>query len=345
MVSEALWTQNLGQTIRAERTAVEMTTPLLEVKDLRVTFHKDHQAIKAVDGVDLTIRQGEVFGLIGESGSGKSVTALSLMRLAGEDANIQAASVNLQNQELLSLSEKEMRRLRGNKISMVFQDPMTSLNPSIRIGKQIEECLTAHTGMSRDEANARVRELMELVSIPDPEQSRNRFPHEFSGGMRQRVMIAMALSCNPLLVIADEPTTALDVTIQAQILELIKGLVASLQISVLLITHDFGVVAELCDTVSVMYAGTIVEHAPTQVILAEPEHPYTVGLLKCVIAPEQEKLEMIPGLPPDPSHFPSGCRFAPRCKWTDGTCSKQNPVIREIRPGHFVRCFPEKRKM
>jgi len=318
-----------------------MTTPLLDIKDLKVTFQKEGQWIKAVDGLSLTIHEGEVFGLIGESGSGKSVTGLSIMRLLDESAKIESTWIKLKDQDLFSLSEKEMRKVRGNKISMIFQDPMTSLNPSVSIGKQIEESLIVHLDIPKEKARVRVCELMEMVSIPDPKMSSKRYPHEFSGGMRQRVMIAMALCCNPLLLIADEPTTALDVTIQAQILELIKNLVSKLRTSIFIISHDFGVITELCDNVSVIYGGSIVEHAPIEVMLKEAKHPYTVGLLNCVISTgeEAERLEMIPGLPPDPKYFPPGCKFHPRCKQSQKICSKEIPMKREIGPGHFVSCF------
>lgn len=318
-----------------------MSSHLLDINELRVIFRKGEKLIKALDGVSLTIEEGETFGLIGESGSGKSVTALSIMRLLGSNAEVQAKWAKFKEKDLFSLSEKEMQKMRGNKISMIFQDPMTSLNPAITVGKQIEEGLIIHQGMSLTNAKTRACELMEIVAIPDPYSNRVKFPHEFSGGMRQRLMIAMALACNPLLLIADEPTTALDMTVQAQVLELLKDLVQKFKISVLLITHDFGVIAELCDKVSVIYGGTIMEHAPIEVILNSARHPYTIGLLNCVAPLEKglSNLEVIPGLPPDPSNFPPGCKFNPRCNFAKLICSKEAPPLKEIEQNHFVRCF------
>ena len=314
---------------------------LLEVKELRVTFREKNRLIRAVDGVNLTIERGEIFGIIGESGSGKSVTGLSIMRLLGDGAQMQASRIKLEDQDLMLLKEQEMRHIRGNKISMIFQDPMTSLNPSIKVGKQIEESLFVHKKVTKIQATKRVLDLMDLLAIPNPRDTRNLYPHEFSGGMRQRVMIAMALVCDPALLIADEPTTALDVTIQAQILKLMAELASKLQVSILMITHDFGVIAELCKRVSVMYAGQIVEHAPVEVVLRQPKHPYTQGLLQCVIPLDEEKPspQAIPGLPPDPAELHKGCSFSPRCKSTTNTCLEQMPELRAIKPGHFVRCF------
>jgi peptide/nickel transport system ATP-binding protein len=314
---------------------------LLDIRNLKVTFPARDKSVRAVDGLSLTLRRGEIYGLIGESGSGKSVTGLSIMRLLDAYARIEADWIKLMGQDLLLLTEAEMRKIRGNKISIIFQDPMTSLNPSMTVGKQIEESLTVHQGMRVQTARMKAYEMMEMVAIPDPKTSSKRFPHEFSGGMRQRVMISMALCCNPHLLIADEPTTALDVTVQAQILELLKTLVLKLQTSVLLITHDFGVVAELCDGVSVIYGGEIVEHAPTQALLNDPRHPYTIGLRDCIILPNKEnsELEVIPGAPPDPKHFPAGCKFHPRCKLAREKCSREIPDFQQLNGNHFVRCF------
>jgi oligopeptide/dipeptide ABC transporter ATP-binding protein len=314
---------------------------LLEVKDLKVTFQEKNRLIRAVDGVDLAIEHGEIFGIIGESGSGKSVTGLSIMKLFGEGADMQASQIKLEGQDLMRLTEKEMRHIRGNKISMIFQDPMTSLNPAIKIGKQIEESLIIHKKVTKSQAEKRVLDLMNLLAIPNPLHTRNSYPHEFSGGMRQRVMIAMALICDPVLLIADEPTTALDVTIQAQIMDLMQELVSKLQVSILIITHDFGVVAEMCKRVSVMYAGQIVEHASVNVLLKQPLHPYSKGLLECIIHLDDEKPnpKAIPGQPPDPARLPKGCRFSSRCKLKTDTCLEQMPELKEINPGHFVRCF------
>ena len=318
----------------------EKAEDLLDIRNLKVTFPGRDKIVRAVDGLSLTLRRGEIYGLIGESGSGKSVTALSIMRLLNAHARIEADWIKLMGRDLLLLTEAEMRKIRGNKISIIFQDPMTSLNPSMTVGKQIEESLMIHQGMPAQTARMKACEMMEMVAIPDPKTSSKRFPHEFSGGMRQRVMISMALCCNPHLLIADEPTTALDVTVQAQILELLKKLVLRLQTSVLLITHDFGVVAELCDRVSVIYGGEIVEHAPTQTILNDPRHPYTIGLLDCIIPPDKDKaeLEIIPGAPPDPKHFPTGCKFHPRCKSAREKCSNEIPRFRQVNGNHLVRC-------
>lgn len=321
---------------------MEVTTEkLLEVKDLKVVFHEKNKVLKAVEGVDLSIESGEIFGLIGESGAGKSLTGLSIMRLLEGNVDVQASCIKIKDQDLMSLTENEMRNIRGNKISMIFQDPMTSLNPGMKIGKQVEESLLVHKKATKSQAEKRVLELMDLLAIPNPKDAISRYPHEFSGGMRQRVMIAIALACDPLLLIADEPTTALDVTIQAQILQLMKKIVSELDVSILIITHDFGVVAEICKKVSVMYGGQIVEHGPVETILRNPIHPYTKGLLKCVIPLDEDapSPESIPGSPPRLDEVRLGCRFSPRCESSEKKCSDQIPELKEITHDHFVRCF------
>ncbi|WP_051556563.1 ABC transporter ATP-binding protein [Alkalihalobacterium bogoriense] len=315
---------------------------LLEVKDLKTYFYIDNKVAKAVDGVSFHIEKGETLALVGESGSGKSITSLSVMRLIPEPPGKieKGSSVKLDGKELLSLSDKEMTNVRGNDIGMIFQEPMTSLNPVFTIGNQIAEPLMKHKKMKKKEAYVKVVELLKLVGFPRAEEMVHEYPHQLSGGMRQRVMIAMALSCNPKLLIADEPTTALDVTIQAQILDLMIDMKEEFGSSILMITHDLGVVAEVADRVIVMYGGQIVEEAEVKELFTNAKHPYTVGLLESMptIDQEKERLESIPGMVPPAHAFPEGCRFAPRCKHATEECTKEVPLLVEDEPGHKVRC-------
>ena len=314
---------------------------ILEVKGLKTYFYIDDKVAKAVDGVDFEIRKGETLALVGESGSGKSITSLSIMRLIPTPpGKIVEGEVVLDGQDLLSLSEKEMTNVRGNDIGMIFQEPMTSLNPVFTIGNQIAEPLMKHKKMKKKEAYAKAVELLKLVGFPRAEEIVNEYPHQLSGGMRQRAMIAMALSCSPKLLIADEPTTALDVTIQAQILDLMVDMKKEFGSSILMITHDLGVVAEVADRVIVMYGGQIVEEASVVELFTNPKHPYTVGLLGSMpqIDDEKDRLESIPGMVPPATNFPHGCRFAPRCKHAMDQCTTANPPLVEDVPGHKVRC-------
>jgi peptide/nickel transport system ATP-binding protein len=314
---------------------------LLEVKDLGTWFYTRQGIVKAVDNVDFQVAAGETLAIVGESGCGKSMTALSLMRLIPDPpGRIVSGTVKLGGRELLTLSEEEMRRVRGNEISMIFQEPMTSLNPVMTIGKQISEALILHRDMDRKAALKRAVEMLDLVRIPEPAQRAKEYPHQLSGGMRQRAMIAMALACNPKVLIADEPTTALDVTIQAQILELIVELQREFSAAVILITHDLGVVAEMADDVAVMYAGQIVERAPVRDLFARPEHPYTVGLLGSIprLDEKRERLPSIEGRVPDMTRPPVGCRFAARCPFVEPACRDAEPALVEVAPGHLTRC-------
>jgi oligopeptide/dipeptide ABC transporter ATP-binding protein len=315
--------------------------PLLRVEGLRVEFATDGGAAVAVDGVDFTVARGETLGLVGESGCGKSVTALSIMRLVQPPGRIVSGAVHFEGRDLLRLPEREMRRVRGNDIAMVFQEPMTSLNPVFTAGSQIAEAIRLHQGLGRRPAWARAVEALRLVEIPDPERRVRSYPHQMSGGMRQRVMIAMAMSCAPKLLIADEPTTALDVTIQAQILDLLRGLRERTGMAMLLITHDLGIVAAQADHVAIMYAGRVVERAPVRAIFADPLHPYTQGLLASVPGLEgrQRRLEAIPGIVPDPLHLPSGCRFRDRCPQAIDACATTDPVLEPKAPGHVAACI------
>jgi oligopeptide/dipeptide ABC transporter ATP-binding protein len=315
---------------------------VLEVRDLRTHFVTDDGTVKAVDGVSFALGAGETLGIVGESGCGKSVTSLSILRLIpNPPGRIAGGEILFKGTNLLNLSDPEMRKIRGNDISMIFQEPMTSLNPVYTCGDQIMEAVILHQKVGKTEARSRAIEMLRLVGIPSPEQRVDEYPHQLSGGMRQRVMIAMALSCQPEVLIADEPTTALDVTIQAQILDLLNRLQREMGMAILLITHDLGVVAETCNRVAVMYAGQIVEYAGVEDIFARPRMPYTVGLLGSipVLGEERERLRVIPGNVPNPSEFPSGCKFHPRCPVAIDRCKVENPPLTTIRPGHEVRCW------
>ena len=316
--------------------------PVLEVRDLRTYFHTEEGVARAVDGVSFAVGRGQTLGLVGESGCGKSVSAFSIMRLVPDPpGRIEAGQILLKGRDLLALDEEEMRRVRGDDLAMIFQEPMTSLNPVLTCGFQIAEAIVLHQQVSKQEAHARAVEMLKLVGIPAPDQRSGEYPHQLSGGMRQRVMIAMALSCNPDVLIADEPTTALDVTIQAQILALLESLQKSLQMAIVMITHDFGVIAETADQVAVMYAGQIVEHAATQALFARPRHPYTHGLLRSIprLDDAQERLDIIPGMVPDARAFPPGCRFAPRCPLADARCRAETPRLEEVEAGHWASCW------
>jgi peptide/nickel transport system ATP-binding protein len=323
-----------------------MAEPLLQVRGLKTYFFTDEGVIRAVDGVDLTIHRGETLGVVGESGCGKSVTALSIMRLIPQPpGRIVEGQILYNGRNLLDLPPAQMRKIRGKEISMIFQEPMTSLNPVFTVGEQIAEAIRLHEGASRRDAWDKTVEMLRLVHIPNPERRAKEYPHQLSGGMRQRVMIAMALSCNPKLLIADEPTTALDVTIQAQILELLNELKARFNMAVMLITHDMGVIAETAQRVVVMYAAQVVEEAPVVELFKEPLHPYTQGLLRSipridVAATQKRKLETIPGtVPVLRGDIKPGCRFAPRCQFAKPQYYENTPPLKEVRPGHKVACF------
>ncbi len=320
--------------------------PLLAIDNLVTAFKTPAGRLPAVDGVSFTIDRGRTLGLVGESGCGKSVTAMSILRLVANPGQIESGSIRLtvdgESLELTSLPERRLRQIRGGRIGMIFQEPMTSLNPVFTVGDQIAEVVRLHRRAGRAEARARALEMLRLVRVADPEQRLDAYPHQLSGGMRQRVMIAMALACEPDLVIADEPTTALDVTIQAQILELLDDLRRRLGTAILLITHDLGVVAETCDDVAVMYAGRIVERASAAELFRRPRHPYTIGLLAA--RPDADRrgggpLETIPGMVPPPQAFPDGCRFHPRCRHArQPQCAAEVPPLRELSSGHVVSC-------
>lgn len=321
------------------------TQPLLEVRNLKTYFYTEDGIVKAVDGVDLVIYPGEVLGIVGESGCGKSVTSLSVMRLIGQPGKIVDGEILYEGKDLLKLSDTEMMAVRGNRISMIFQQPQTSLNPVFRVGEQIGEVLNIHQDFGKEAAEKRTIDLLRQVGIPDPERRAEAFPHELSGGMAQRVMIAMALACVPDLLIADEPTTALDVTIQAQILDLMRNLRTQLGSAVILITHDLGVIAEMADRVAVMYAGQVVEQTSVKDLFKKPLHPYTLGLIGStpILGKVRDKLDVIPGAVPNLVNLPVGCRFAPRCAARVNhnltVCTEKNPDLIDIGGGHKVRCW------
>ncbi|CUA88923.1 oligopeptide/dipeptide ABC transporter, ATP-binding protein, C-terminal domain [Chelatococcus sambhunathii] len=325
---------------------------VLRAEDLHTHFIVGERAAKSVDGVTLTVRRGETLAVVGESGSGKSVTSLSIMRLLAHPGRIVAGKILYRMRDgtvvdLATLPEKRMRAIRGKEIAMIFQEPMTSLNPLYTVGDQIMEMIRLHEPLSRHEARRRARQMLELVEIPAAEKRLDQYPHEMSGGMRQRVMIALALSCNPALLIADEPTTALDVTIQAQILDLMRRLQRDIGMSILFITHNLGVVAEIAHEVAVMYAGRVVEQAPVEALFARPRHPYTKGLLACIPNPERDRaadgarlmLNPIPGNVPSVLNLPPGCTYAPRCPLVEPHCEGEAPGLVPAGPGHLSRCF------
>ena len=324
---------------------MSINKPLLEVKGLKTYFYTEDGVVRAVDGVSFEVYPGEVLGLVGESGCGKSVTSLSIMRLISKPGRVDAGEILLDGENLLNLPEEEMIKVRGNRISMIFQQPQTALNPVFKVGDQLAEVLNVHQDLGKEAGWNRAVQLLKMVGVPDPERRAEAYPHELSGGMAQRVMIAMALACVPELLVADEPTTALDVTIQAQILDLMRDLRREMGTSVILITHDLGVVAEMADRVAVMYAGEIVEQTDVNSLFDEPLHPYTQGLIGSipVLGQIKDKLDVIPGSVPNLVNLPEGCRFAPRCqarfKYGLSICTEVKPELEEVKPGHFVRCW------
>ena len=316
--------------------------PLLSVEDLRVEFWTQRGTVHAVNGISFDIAPGETLGIVGESGCGKSVTSLALMGILPRAGKITGGTAMFGDRDLFTLSDRELRRIRGRDIAMIFQDPMTSLNPVLTIGRQIREALEAHFDLSKAEANKRVADLLDQVGIPSSEIRLKDYPHQFSGGMRQRAMIAMALACEPKVLIADEPTTALDVTIQAQILDLLKRLVEDRETALMLITHDLGVVAGMCERVNVMYAGMFMETGSAEQLFGRPRHPYTLGLLQSVPrldAERKTRLQPIEGSPRDMLHAPHACPFQPRCRFEVEQSSLEVPPLRELEPGHMVACF------
>ncbi len=335
-MSDMQFTQEETQTIAAET--------VLDIRDLKTHFFGEEGIAKAVDGVSWSLKKGKTLALVGESGCGKSVTALSIMRLVPDPpGRIVGGEILFEGRDLRRLSEKQMQNIRGNRIAMIFQEPMTSLNPVYTVGNQIIEAIELHQNIRGRAARQLAVDMLRQVGIPAPEQRIDEYPHQMSGGMRQRVMIAMALSCDPTVLIADEPTTALDVTIQAQILDLLQDLQQKRDMSILLITHDLGVVAEVADEVCVMYASRLVERADVRELFDHPLHPYTQGLFRSIprLGEEKTRLEVIPGNVPNPLYFPSGCKFHPRCPLgcNDPVCQSKDPELREVRPGHWVACW------
>ncbi len=313
---------------------------LLEVKDLKTYFYTDEGVVKSVDGVSFSVDKGETLGVVGESGCGKSITSMSIMQLIGKPGKIVNGEIDFKGENLLNKDKEEMRKIRGKEIAMIFQEPMTSLNPVYTVGQQIMEAVLIHEDMTKEQARERAIQMLDLVKIPDAEKRLNSYPHEFSGGMRQRVMIAMALSCNPEFLICDEPTTALDVTIQAQILNLINELKEKTGTAVMMITHDLGVISEVADNVMVMYAGQVVEYTDVDTVFEKPLHPYTQGLINCIpkLGGQEEKLSTIKGMVPSFNDMPEGCLFCPRCEYAKDICRKERPELVDL-DGHQVRCF------
>ncbi|MCL6548338.1 MAG: ABC transporter ATP-binding protein [Alicyclobacillus sp.] len=318
-----------------------MADPLLAIRDLKTYFVHGNTVVRAVDGIDLDVYRRQIVCIVGESGCGKSMTSLSVMRLVPKPrGRIVSGRIEFDGRDLLALSEREMTDVRGNEIAMIFQEPMTALNPVLTVGEQVAEVLVRHRGMRKKEAVERAVEMLRVVGVPRPEQVVHEYPHQLSGGLRQRAMIAMAMVCQPKLLIADEPTTALDVTIQAQVLELMKRMREEFDTAIVLITHDLGVVADMADHVVVMYAGQVVESVSADDMFREPLHPYTKALMAAIPSLDEEKdvLYAIPGTVPDASAYPAGCRFAARCPIARESCFAQMPALREVRPGHWVRC-------
>ena len=324
-----------------------MKDAFLNIKDLHVEYTSGGEVVRAVNGVDISLKKGETLGLVGETGAGKTTIAKAILRILPQPpARIHSGEIWLEDQNLLAIPEKDMLKIRGGKIAMIFQDPMTALNPTMTVGSQIAEVVLLHNDISHSDAVDRASQMLEMVGIPAMRY--HEYPHQFSGGMKQRVVIAMALACNPQLLLADEPTTALDVTIQAQVLEMMMDLKRKLNTSMILITHDLGVIAETCDKVAVIYAGQIVEYASKEDLFRHPAHPYTIGLFGSLprLDDDSKRLSPIHGLPPDPTNLPEGCRFHPRCPGCREKCSHgTSPEMVEIAPGHFVRCYFAKKEV